>query len=107
MAVRELGPYLLETPERPASRAVARFVGDANILPAVASGASAETPVGRVPLAYEAHGNVEVVVLSSRGCPVCCRVMGHPPWSAGDHVALEYVGEPSVAFDPAERLTTA
>ncbi len=81
-------------------------MGDANILPAVASGAIAETPVGRVPLAHEAHGNVEVVVLSSRGCPVRCRVMGHPPWSAGDYVALEYVGEPSVAFDPAERLTT-
>ncbi len=120
--------------ERPASRAVARFVGDANILPAVASGAIAETPVGRVPLAHEAHGNVEVVVrpecivaregndavverieyyghdavlvLSIRGCPVRCRVMGHPPWSAGDRVALEYVGEPTVAFEPAERLTT-
>lgn len=113
--------------ERPASRSVARFVGDANILPARASGHMAHTPVGAVPLARPAHGRVEVVirpeciaacagdhaiverieyyghdaviVVSSRGCPVRCRVMGHPPFGAGDRVDLSYVGEPSVAFD--------
>ena len=121
--------------ERPASRAVARFIGDANLLPATASGDMAETPVGRVPLARAAHGDVEVVVrpeciaacrgndavverieyyghdavivASSRGCPVRCRVMGHPEWDAGDRIGLEYVGEPSVAFDRTESLTTA
>lgn len=112
--------------ERPASRAVATFVGDANLLPAHASGHVADTPVGRVALARPAHGTVEVVirpeciaacagdeaiverieyyghdaviVTSSRGCPVRCRVMGRPPYDAGDRIGLEYVGEPSVAF---------
>ena len=120
--------------ERPASRAVAKFVGDANFLPATAAGDMADTPVGRVPLARTAHGDVEVVVrpeciaacqgndavverieyyghdavivASSRGCPVRCRVMGRPEWDAGDRIGLEYVGEPSVAFDRAETLTT-
>jgi iron(III) transport system ATP-binding protein len=114
--------------ERPASRAVATFVGDANLLPAEAEGDVAITPVGRVPLARPAHGRVEVVirpecvaacqgddaiverieyyghdaviVTSSRGCPVRCRVMGRPPFDAGDRIGLEYVGEPSVAFTP-------
>ncbi len=112
--------------ERPASRAVATFVGDANLLPAEADGGTAMTPVGRVPLARPAHGLVDVVirpecvaacpgddaiverieyyghdaviVTSSRGCPVRCRVMGRPPFDEGDRIGLEYVGEPSVAF---------
>lgn len=112
--------------ERPASREVATFVGDANLLPAEADGDVAMTPVGAVPLARPAHGRVEVVirpeclatcrgddaiverieyyghdaviVTSSRGCPVRCRVMGRPPFDAGDRIGLEYVGEPSVAF---------
>ena len=95
--------------ERPASRAVA-------------------TIGGRVPLARPAHGRVEVVirpegvaackgddaiverieyyghdaviVTSSQGCPVRCRVMGRPPFDTGDRIGLEYVGEPSVAFTP-------
>ena len=120
--------------ERPSSRAVAKFVGDANFLPATAVGNMAETPVGRVPLARTAHGDVEVVVrpeciaacqgddavverieyyghdavivASRRGCPVRCRVMVHPGWGAGDRISLEYVGEPSVAFERAEPLTT-
>ncbi|MGB1675636.1 MAG: ABC transporter ATP-binding protein, partial [Miltoncostaeaceae bacterium] len=114
--------------ERPASRAVATFVGDANLLPAQAVGDVAHTPVGKVPLARPAHGTVEVVirpeciaacqgddaiverieyyghdaviVTSSRGCPVRCRVMGRPPYDPGDRIGLEYVGEPSVAFSP-------
>ncbi|MSO43956.1 MAG: ABC transporter ATP-binding protein [Thermoleophilia bacterium] len=112
--------------ERPASRAVATFVGDANLLPAQAEGLVAHTPVGPVPLARPAHGRVEVVirpeciaahpgrdsvverieyyghdaviVTSSRGCPVRCRVMGRPDVNEGDRVDLAYVGEPSVAF---------
>jgi hypothetical protein len=32
--------------------------------------------------------------------------MGHPGWGAGDRISLEYVGEPSVAFERAEPLTT-
>ncbi|MBM3664935.1 MAG: ABC transporter ATP-binding protein, partial [Actinobacteria bacterium] len=46
--------------ERPESRQVATFVGDANLLPAEAEGDVALTPVGRVPLARPAHGRVEV-----------------------------------------------
>jgi iron(III) transport system ATP-binding protein len=116
--------------ERPASRAVATFVGDANLLPARADGDVAHTPVGDVPLARPARGTVEVVirpecveacqgddaiverieyyghdaviVTSSRGCPVRCRVMGRPPFDTGDRIGLRYVGEPSVAFAPGE-----
>jgi hypothetical protein len=32
--------------------------------------------------------------------------MGHPEWDAGDRIGLEYVGEPSVAFERPEHLTT-
>jgi iron(III) transport system ATP-binding protein len=114
--------------ERPASRDVATFVGDANLLPARAEGHVARTPVGDVPLSAPAHGRVEVfvrpecvaacqgdeaiverieyyghdavIVTSTRGCPVRCRVMGRPAFDVGDRIGLQYVGEPSVAFAP-------
>lgn len=45
----------------PTVRDVALFLGEANLLPASAHGDSAETPLGRVPLARAAHGTVEVM----------------------------------------------
>ena len=48
--------------ELPASEAVAAFVGDANLLPGVASGGAATTAVGTVPLHAPASGRVAVLV---------------------------------------------
>ena len=47
---------------RPATRAVATFVGDANFVPARASGRCAECVLGRVPLVTPRDGAVEVMV---------------------------------------------
>ena len=48
---------------RPASRWVATFVGDANLVPGTADGdAAAATPVGPVALEAPARGDVEVVL---------------------------------------------
>ena len=66
-----------------------------------------DVPFDAIVERIEYYGHDAVMVMSSRGCPVRCRVMGHPPWVAGDRVGLEYVGEPSVAFAATERLTTA
>jgi len=46
---------------RPASRAVAAFVGDANFVPGEADGLVARTPVGPVPLREAARGRVDVL----------------------------------------------
>jgi iron(III) transport system ATP-binding protein len=46
----------------PATRAVARFVGDANLLPGRAEGTRAATPIGTVPLTGAARGSVDVLV---------------------------------------------
>ncbi len=48
--------------ERPASRAVAAFVGAANFLPAVAEGTTATCALGQLPLARPASGPVELLV---------------------------------------------
>jgi iron(III) transport system ATP-binding protein len=48
--------------ETPASRWVAEFVGEANLIEATASGAMAHTPVGPVRLLEQHHGPVSVVV---------------------------------------------
>lgn len=47
---------------QPASRWVARFVGEANLLAGEADGAVARTPCGSVPLAVPLRGPVEVLV---------------------------------------------
>lgn len=47
---------------RPATRTVATFVGEANFVPARASGRCAECVLGRVPLAIPRSGPVEVMV---------------------------------------------
>jgi iron(III) transport system ATP-binding protein len=46
----------------PASAAVARFVGDPNLLPGSGAGRHADTPVGRVALREAASGPVEVLL---------------------------------------------
>jgi iron(III) transport system ATP-binding protein len=48
--------------QQPASRDLALFMGEANFLPAQASGREAETPLGRVPLYQAMHGAVTVMV---------------------------------------------
>jgi iron(III) transport system ATP-binding protein len=47
---------------RPASRAVARFVGEANFLPAEAQGDTAAAVIGVLPLAAAAYGAVDVLL---------------------------------------------
>jgi iron(III) transport system ATP-binding protein len=47
---------------RPASHAVARFVGEANFLPAEAQGDTAAAVIGRLPLAAAAYGAVDVLL---------------------------------------------
>jgi len=47
---------------RPATPWVASFVGDANLVPGVASGDSAATALGPIPLDNPAHGEVSVLV---------------------------------------------
>lgn len=47
---------------RPATRAVASFVGDANLLPGWAHGDTATCALGQLPLAVPAHGAVSVLV---------------------------------------------
>jgi iron(III) transport system ATP-binding protein len=46
----------------PASRWVARFIGEANLVRGFAEGDRATTPCGMVPLAARCHGEVEVLV---------------------------------------------
>lgn len=48
--------------EHPASRWVADFVGEANLVRAQGRGAVADTALGAVPLCGEHHGDIEVVV---------------------------------------------
>ena len=48
--------------EHPASRWVADFVGEANLVRAQGRGAVAETAMGLIPLCGEHHGDIEVVV---------------------------------------------
>ena len=113
--------------ERPASRAVASFVGDANFIAGVASGDKAETAVGPVPLVSQLNGNVEVIVRPEQltvvdgdrasvtsveyyghdavshvafpdGTQLRIRVMAAPQHRPGDRVDVSYVGDPAVAF---------
>ena len=113
--------------ERPASRAVAGFVGDANFVPGTASGDKADTALGPVPLLADLSGDVEVVVRPEQlslvdgdagavtsveyyghdavssitltdGTSIRVRCMASPQHRAGDRVDVQYVGEPAVAF---------
>lgn len=55
-----------DTPEqvyqRPVARAVAQLVGAAGFVPGTASGNTADTALGRIPLVASAHGAVELVL---------------------------------------------
>jgi iron(III) transport system ATP-binding protein len=116
---------------RPASPWVATFVGDANLVAGDASGRSAATPLGIVPLAEEVSGPVRVlvrpemvrlvpgdtavvelteyyghdslyVVRTDAGATLRVRAAAAPIARRGDRVTLEYAGPPTVAFDVAE-----
>ncbi|MGI8574676.1 MAG: ABC transporter ATP-binding protein [Egibacteraceae bacterium] len=111
----------------PASRAVAEFVGDANLVPAVAHGLVARTTVGEVPLRQHAEGLVEVLlrpeqlvvsaggdavvdaveyyghdaiylIRSADGALLRSRVIDAPTFQRGDQVRLAYVGGPAVVY---------
>jgi iron(III) transport system ATP-binding protein len=113
--------------ELPATREVARFIGDANFVAGIASGAGAATAVGPVPLAEEAEGPVEVMIRPERllatpgeggvvegieyyghdavyvvrlaeGTVLRSRIIGAPVHGPGDGVSLEFVGAPTVAY---------
>src|ERR687896_283151 len=105
----------------PASRAVAGFLGDANLLPGVATAGLADTAIGRVPLRAELRGNVDVLLRPEQlrvsagaaatidavqyfghdavyltrlagGPAVRVRVLDVPEFRPGDTVDLHYVG---------------
>jgi iron(III) transport system ATP-binding protein len=111
----------------PATRAVAGFLGDANLLPGVAAAGQADTPVGRVPLRGELHGEVDVLLRPEQlrvtagsgatvaaveyfghdavyltrlpgGTAVRVRVLDAPEFRPGDRVDLDYVGGPTVGY---------
>ncbi|MBW3601790.1 MAG: ABC transporter ATP-binding protein [Actinobacteria bacterium] len=111
----------------PASRAVARFVGDSNLLPGRAHGPAVTTAVGAVPLRESRTGDVEVlvrpedlvvregedasvtdvefyghdavyVVRPNGGPTVRARILTRPRFAPGDSVALDYAGAPTVAY---------
>jgi iron(III) transport system ATP-binding protein len=113
--------------DAPATRAVAEFIGDANILPGVASGDTVETALGKMSLLSDASGMVEVlarpeyvrvdtgneatiediefyghdavyIVRPDEGRPIRARVLMAPEFGPGDRVSLSYIGGPTVAF---------
>src|SRR5215216_393910 len=83
----------------PASRAVAAFLGDANLLPGVATAGLADTPIGRVPLRAELFGHVAVYLTRlPGGAALRVRVLDAPEFRPGDTVDLDYVGGPTVGY---------
>jgi iron(III) transport system ATP-binding protein len=111
----------------PASRWVAGFVGDANLLPGVVSNGHATTAIGDVPLTSGAAGEVDVllrpeelrlaggdggvvelteyyghdtvyVVKLSDGAVLRVRAGSAPEFVRGDRVAVRYAGEPTISF---------
>jgi iron(III) transport system ATP-binding protein len=122
--VQQGGPA--ELYELPATREVARFIGDANLVRGVAAGGEAETALGAVPLHAPAWGAVEVLVRPERiavrpggdatvdrieyyghdavyvvavdGTAVRARCIGVPSIAPGTRVSLEFRGAPTVAY---------
>jgi iron(III) transport system ATP-binding protein len=115
----------------PATRAVADFIGDANLLGGTAHGRVATTSIGSVPLRESAHGSVDVMirpeqmsvhtgrgatieqldyyghdavyhVLADDGSRVRVRVIDTPKYRPGDVVEVRFDGEPTAAFAPAD-----
>ncbi|SDC26397.1 ABC transporter ATP-binding protein [Actinokineospora iranica] len=117
-----------EVYRRPVDVGVAAFVGEAVLLPATASGGSASSPLGRVPLVgshqgdgvlllrpeqialgaagvagevlgVSFHGHDSVVSLVAAGARMTARVSGGSAWGSGDSVCVSVVG--SAVFFPA------
>jgi iron(III) transport system ATP-binding protein len=111
----------------PASRAVAAFLGDANLLPGVAAAGLADTAIGRVPLRAELAGQVDVLLRPEQlrvsagraatvdavqyfghdavyltrlpgGAALRVRVLDAPEFRPGDTVDLHYVGGATVGY---------
>src|ERR671913_567276 len=111
----------------PASRAVAAFLGDANLLPGVAAAGLADTAIGRVPLRNGLRGDVDVLLRPEQlrvsagaaatidsvqyfghdpiyltrlpgGAALRVRVLDAPEFRPGDTVDLDYVGGPTVGY---------
>jgi iron(III) transport system ATP-binding protein len=115
----------------PASRAVAAFLGDANLVPGVATAGLADTALGRVPLRAALRGDVDVLLRPEQlrvtpgraatidaveyyghdavyltrlagGDAVRVRVLDAPEFRPGDLVDLDYVGGPTVGYPRAD-----
>ena len=113
--------------EAPASRAVAAFVGDANLLPATADAGTAATAIGLVPLrsnaargavevmlrpehievspgtehvveAVEYYGHDALVLVRTPVGTVRARVLSAPSVRPGDGVDVRYAGAPAVSW---------
>ncbi len=112
--------------DRPGSPWIATFVGDANLIDGLATGPTAETSVGHIPLADELHGPVRLVVrpehievgsgddgtvlaiefyghdtayeLTVDGSELTARGIAAPRFAVGDHVSVSYAGPRVVAF---------
>jgi iron(III) transport system ATP-binding protein len=113
--------------DRPGSAWIARFVGDANLLPGTANGASADTSVGGVALREAVDGRVQVLLRPEHlqvvpgdgavvdlvefygrdtvyairlddGAALTVRAAQAPAHERGDRVAVTYAGPPAVAF---------
>ncbi|HEY6710300.1 MAG TPA: ABC transporter ATP-binding protein [Actinomycetota bacterium] len=111
----------------PASRAVAGFLGEANLLPGVAAAGLADTAIGRVPLRAELAGHVDVLLRPEQlrvsageaarvdsvqyfghdavyltrlpgGAALRVRVLDAPEFRPGDTVDLDDVGGPTVGY---------
>ena len=111
----------------PASRAVAGFLGDANLLPGVATAGLADTAIGRVPLRDGLGGDVDVLLRPEQlrvsagaaatidsvqyfghdavyltrlagGTALRVRVLDVPEFRPGDTVDLTYVGGATVGY---------
>ena len=112
--------------ETPADPWVASFVGEANLVPATASGSSAETSLGAVRLrrpvdgpvtvlvrpehlrvadgsgatvtAVEYYGHDTVYLLDVGGLPVRARCTGAPRYGRGDAVDVSFAGDAATAW---------
>jgi iron(III) transport system ATP-binding protein len=111
----------------PASRWVATFVGEANLVPGRALGSGAETALGHVSLKEEHQGEVDVllrpenlvlqaggdaevelieyyghdtvyVVRLAEGPTLRARVGADPTFGRGDRVDVRYAGPPAIAY---------
>ena len=123
--IEQLGPPR-DIYQRPATRWVASFVGDINVLKGTASGMSAETKIGSVPLVLDAQGAVDVLVRSEdltltpgdastvvrteyyghdmmvtvevSGTELAVRTPAHSASTLGDRVDVTYSGDAATAF---------